>query len=53
MSECEEDEGGRMSNLLVNPEATSVRVRYIRVAQIDIMVNEGTWNICVTEVREK
>jgi len=28
--------------------AKSARARYIRVAAIDIIVNEGTWNIYVT-----
>ena len=41
--------GGKrgMSYISVEPDAKSTRERYIRVATIDIIVNEGTWNICV------
>ena len=36
-----------MSDISVDSEAKSARERYILVAAMDIMVNEGTWNIYV------
>jgi hypothetical protein len=45
-SEYRERRKVRVSNMSVNLYAKSVRERYIRVAQIVIMVNAGTWNIC-------
>jgi len=37
----------------VNPETKSVRERYIRVAAIDIVISEGTWNVYVANSRKK
>jgi hypothetical protein len=33
----------------VDPEKKPDKVRYIRVAAIDIAISEGNWNICFTE----
>jgi hypothetical protein len=39
---------GRKSDMSVDSDAKSARERYIRDAAMVIMVNEGTWNICVS-----
>lgn len=48
---AETREEGRMSNISVDSETKSIRERCIRVATIDIVTNEGTWNICIVEER--
>jgi len=38
-----------MSYMCVIPETKSVKARYIRVAAIDSMITEGSWNICIVD----
>jgi hypothetical protein len=38
---------GGISDMSVDSDAKSARERYIRIAAMVIVVNEGTWNICV------
>jgi hypothetical protein len=42
-----------MPYVSVNPETKSVRERYIRVAAIDIVISEGTWNVYIANSRKK
>jgi hypothetical protein len=38
-----------MSYMSVVPDTKSDRMRYIRVAEIVIVITEGSWNICVVD----
>jgi hypothetical protein len=41
--------GGFSNVMCVDSLANSARVRYILVAAIDMVISEGSWNICVAE----
>ena len=37
-------------NTHISDDTKSVRERYIRDAEIDIMTRQGNWNICIAEL---